>query len=263
MNLRLSLSVALITTALLVASVTASGSPGGVAPAATPMPTWTPPPAHWQGTLVDAGGGVYTDTAGSVWQADQAFSGDWGFFGLGGGPWTDQTSEDIQATGDDGLFRTQRYWAPGTSGGYRFAVPNGAYEVALRFAEICPDCLPGDRIFDVLIEDVTVAGNLDILGQYGLRVAVELIFRAEVTDGRADITFVSKNTRSGAALDGMRFGPGVNAIRLTTLPATPTPTATSTATPADTPTATPSTTPTATPTPVLYRLRLPVIVLGM
>lgn len=197
MKQRLLVVLPALTAVMLAAALAVSGSPGLAAPATTPMPTWTPPPAPWQGLLVNAGGSVYTDTVGSIWQADQAFTaGGWGFFGLGGGPWVDQTAEDIQGTADDGLFRTQRYWPPGVTGGYRFSVPNGAYEIALRFAEICPDCLPGDRIFDVCVEDVTVASNVDILGQYGIRVAVELAFHSEVTDERADIEFISRSTRS-------------------------------------------------------------------
>ncbi len=221
-------------------------------PTATPIPTWTPPPSPFQGILVNAGGPNYTDTVGSVWQADRAYSpGSWGYYGAGG-TYPDESGEDIQGTADDALFQTQRYWqSTGPAGGYKFDVPNGRYEIALRFAETYA-WDTGQRVFDVQIEGQTVLADVDLFAQFGRWVAREFLFAQDVSDGTLDIAFVGKGTRNG---------PTINALRVTAKPPTPTPsptltptpsstaTETGTSTPTPTVTATPTSTSTITPTP--------------
>ncbi len=220
-------------------------------PTRTPIPVWTPPPGPFQGTLINAGGPVYTDTAGSVWQADHAYTpGGWGYYGSGGN-WADYSGKDIQPTLDDPLFRTQRWWLPTANtvvGGYKIDVPNGVYDIALRFVEAYA-WSSDQRMFDVRIEGETVLSNLDLFAQFGRYMAHEFLFQRTITDGQIDISFAGKGTQ---------HGPMIEAIRVTyaggtpTATATPTPTAsptyTSTATPTRTETATPTDTPTQTAT---------------
>jgi hypothetical protein len=64
----------------------------------------------------------FTDARGAVWQSDTGASG-------GTAAWWYATP--IEGTGDDPLYRTERYGAFG----YRFGVPNETYAVTLKFAE--------------------------------------------------------------------------------------------------------------------------------
>ncbi len=206
---------------------------------ATILPTWTPPPAPFSGILINAGGPDYTDRAGSVWRADrQAGAGSWGYYGEGG-TYADTTGHDIQGTADDALFLTERWWLPsGPGGGYRFDLPNGRYEIALRFAEVyCWDA--GQRVFDVHINGETVIDHLDLFAQFGRWVAHEFLFERDVITGTLDISLTGTGTR---------HGPALKAIRVTGRPATATPTATPSATPSHTQTTTATTTSTVTPT---------------
>jgi len=54
------------------------------------------------------------------------------------------TTRDISGTADPRLYQTARYWAFQT-GGYRFDVTPGTYQVDLRFAEQQPVNQPGFR----------------------------------------------------------------------------------------------------------------------
>lgn len=80
---------------------------------------------------IDAGGnGDYTDTSGNVWERDRAYTtGGYGY--LGGA--TARVRSAIAGTTDDTLYQSIR---KGTSLEYRFDVPNDAYTVTLKFAEV-------------------------------------------------------------------------------------------------------------------------------
>ena len=112
------------------------GSCQPVAPPATPTPAFS--------LRINAGGATYSDGAGSVWLADQAYAaGGWG--AVGGAIYTNPTP--IAATSDDVLFQSHRWWDG--NGGYRVTVPNATYQVTLRFAEIYAPALIGSRVFDI------------------------------------------------------------------------------------------------------------------
>ena len=143
----------------------------------------------------------------------------------------------IANTVDDTLYQSERYWNA-SGGGYRFDVPNGQYQVDLKFAEIYQTAA-GRRVFDVVIEGVTVVSNLDIFARVGKNVALDLSYATTVSDGRLDVTFTMKTDT-----------PKVNAIHV--MPLGPQNTATPTATPTMTPTRT--TTPTRTATPFIVRV---------
>lgn len=131
---------------------------------------------------VNAGGSSYTDAAGNVWAADQAYTeGSWGY--VGGG--TYDTIEEIANTSDDSLYQTERYGLDE----YRFTLPqNGRYHVELHFAEIFVK-KPGARVFDVFIEGKLVLDDLDIYKLVGRDAAMVRTFEVEVTDGILNISF--------------------------------------------------------------------------
>lgn len=133
---------------------------------------------------VNVGGAAYLDTGGESWAADQAYrAGSFGY--VGGDPLAVEVP--IRDTEDDALYQDQR---EGLSA-YRFDVPDGRYQVVLRFAEL-EDLAPFGRVFDVRLEDTVVATNLDIAGVAGDRRAYDLVVEATVTDGRLDITLKQK-----------------------------------------------------------------------
>jgi hypothetical protein len=136
---------------------------------------------------VDAGGAApFTDLAGNLWAADQAYTA--GGFGFVGGNVFSSTA-DIADTSDDPLYRTNRNAA---SFEYRFDVPNGSYAVLLRFAEIRPrSAVVGARVFDVTIEGATVLNDLDVFATVGANTALDRTFDLTVSDGTLNVGFSS------------------------------------------------------------------------
>ena len=116
-------------------------------PTATPTATPTsPPPAYLQ--RVNSGGANYTDTGGLLWSADKAFAtGSWGYTG----GTAKSTTTAVAGTNDDLLYQKRRE-APGE---YRFTVPNGTYQVRLKFAEF-DVTKAGDRKMTIRLESTTV-----------------------------------------------------------------------------------------------------------
>ena len=226
-------------------------TPGGptFTPTNTPVRTATPTPTQTPAVTpfvrrVNAGGPEYTDSAGNLWNADQVYtSGGWGYTPAGAGSYN--TASPIGGTVDQALYQTER-WGMAS---YRFTVPNGPYQVTLKFAEIYQFAYLGGRVFDVKIEGATVLANLDIYSQAGVNRAKDFTFSTQVNDGLLDISFVSK---AGS--------PKINAIAITSPGGGSSSTATPTATPAvpggtatNTPTATPTSDPSSPPT---YAMRV-------
>jgi subtilisin family serine protease len=152
---------------------------------------------------INAGGSAYLDSTGEAWVADKKWSaGGWGYYQKGS---TLSTSRSIAGTTDDTLYQQARV----DPYAYRFDnVPNGIYEVDLRFAEI--DKLGKKRrVFDVVIEDSMVLPAHDIEYEAGRFAADDNVFFLPVTDQRLDVRFIA---RAGFAL------PAVNAIRVTRRP---------------------------------------------
>src|SRR6056297_999755 len=93
-----------------------------------PTYTYTPTPVYEM--RVNAGGPEYTDGAGNVWYADREYAGNtWGY--EGGGGTADNTGVAVSGTTDDTLYQFERWGSPS----YYFDVPDGNYEVTLKFAE--------------------------------------------------------------------------------------------------------------------------------
>ena len=173
---------------------------------------------------VDVGStAVYTDSRGTAWQADQAYQAGtttWGYVGDSG---TYATSDPVWGTGDQPLYQTERFWTNG-SGGYRFVVPNGDYEVLLKLAEIYPGTKVGTRVFSVNVEGVTAVAHLDLTELVGPNVAYDVLAPAHVTDGVLSVDMVTE--QNFPALKAIAvFSP-----RPCTPTVTPSPTASATAT---------------------------------
>jgi malectin (di-glucose binding ER protein)/BACON domain-containing protein len=157
--------------------------------------------AYQQG--VNAGGAAYKDTLSDPWAADQAYtSGKWGYVQKSS---TATTTKAITGTNDQTLFKSQRI----DPYAYRFDnVPNGVYQVELRFAELQGDKI-GKRLFDVIVEDTMVLPAHDITYQVGTLAADSYTFFVPVADNRMDVRLVPR-----AKSDK----PVVNALRVTHRP---------------------------------------------
>jgi hypothetical protein len=152
---------------------------------------------------VNSGGQAYTDRTGDPWAKDQKYAtGRWGYLFNSKAV---NTGSAIVGTLDDPLYQTARV------GGdeYRFdGLPEGVYQVELRFAEI-QGKRPFQRLYDVIVEGGLVLPAHDIAAEVGRLTADEHTFFVSIADGQISIRFIP---RSG-------FGqPIINAIRLTHRP---------------------------------------------
>jgi len=125
--------------------------------------------------MINAGGGAFTDSNGNTWQADTGF--------IGGT--TTGSPYDVGGTVNDPLYYTRRV---GQSFSYSIAVPNGAYQLRLRFAEPFYTTA-GKRKFDVLAEGATVLNDFDIVASGGAKTAVVKTVNVTVNDGRLSLFF--------------------------------------------------------------------------
>jgi hypothetical protein len=135
---------------------------------------------------INAGGQNHTDVGGNLFVADKEITqGDFGHFG--GDPATVATP--VSGTTDDALYQSLRGAA---SFSYVFdAIPNGDYDVTLHFNEPFASG-PGQRVFDVAMEDVVVIDDLDVFASAGGNSAAHSrTVRATVADGRLNIRFTA------------------------------------------------------------------------
>jgi len=116
----------------------------------------------------------YTSTLGEVWVADYGVAGDTHLV-VGGG--------EIFGTVEDPLYRVAR---AGEQFGYSFELPDGTYDVTVRLAEI-EGRAPGQRIFDVDVEGVTVLDDFDISAVVGQSRAYWVTREITITDGSLDV----------------------------------------------------------------------------
>jgi alpha-amylase len=137
-----------------------------------------------------------TDCDGNVWSADQAYTtGSFGYIGGTAGN-IPNTITGICAQAQP-LYQRERYGAGGSSFRYRFDCPPGLYEVTLLQAENWVSA-PGLRLFDIRIQNETVATNFDIFDLAGgSGMPLQTTYSTTVDDGQLVIEFLPKteNTR--------------------------------------------------------------------
>jgi tetrahydromethanopterin S-methyltransferase subunit C len=159
-----------------------------------------PPPPGFTPIRINAGGASYTDTSGNVWAADPSTVG-----------YSFATSAAIGNTGNaPTLYQTER-WNPGTVQ-YSFTVPNAAYSVKLKFAEIYfTTC--GHRIFNVVVNGSTLDANFDpCAAGGGPNLAADRTYNVTVTTGLITIL-----------LNAVADNPTISAIEITSGSGTSTP----------------------------------------
>jgi len=85
----------------------------------------------------------------------------------------------IDGTEDDALYQSYRY----NLRGYRLKIPDGRYHVTLKFCEPQHEAA-GQRVFDVQLQDRTVAARLDIFARVGRFSSLDLsLDNVEVNNG--------------------------------------------------------------------------------
>ena len=111
--------------------------------------------------------------------------------------------EDIAGSVDDTVFQSLLR----RPGSYRFdGLPAGTYTIELSFAEIEPEVVAGDRIFDV------VAGGADLLSSFDIVASVGRLtahrpepFTVEVGTGPLEIRFDAARRSLPAVINGIRL----------------------------------------------------------
>jgi len=123
-------------------------------------------------------GPSYTDPQGQMWSADPGYA--------GGVP--SSSTASISTTNLGPLYESSRSWNSAASPGrYSFTMPNGTYSVMLKFAETSMT-QPGQRIFNVSINEQSVLTNFDIFASAGgANIALDKQYTVAVSSGELEI----------------------------------------------------------------------------
>jgi len=133
---------------------------------------------------------AYTDPAGNVWSPDEGYSGGAAI----------STTQTISGTTSPVIYQTARQALPV----YTIPLPDGAYTVVLKFAEI-QYRVTGKRLFNVSINGTQVLTNFDILAAAGgPNTAVDLPFPATASGGALTIALTS-GAASAPLLNGIEI----------------------------------------------------------
>jgi hypothetical protein len=179
---------------LSTATPTPTVTPTAQPPTATP--TSTPQPAAYT-QRANAGGATYTDGQGQVWAADKSYAlGSWGYTGGS----SKSSTAAVAGTSDDLLYQKYR---EGLSR-YDFTVPNGVYQITIKFAEFAAS-KNGERRMQIIIEGSVVENDLDVYATVGKAAALDRTYTTGVGDGLLTIAF---------AQNGGKYKPMVSAIEV-------------------------------------------------
>ena len=138
--------------------------------------TALPTPTSFTTLYINSGGPAYTDPQGHVWTADQDST--------GGLAWS--TTQSVSNTTTPTVYQSCRYG----QFAYLVALPNGNYNVTLKFAEIARTGA-GQRVFNVDINGTPVLTNFDIVASVGApMVALDKTFPVTVSNGILVIGFI-------------------------------------------------------------------------
>ena len=121
------------------------------------------------------GGPAYTDPSGNVWAADASNIN------------LSNTVANIANTTTAPLYQFER-WSSSTLQ-YQYAVPNGSYQVTLKFAEFYLT-QKGQRQMDIMINGTTVLSSFDILANTNPNTAYDVSFPVVVTGGQITVQLV-------------------------------------------------------------------------
>ncbi|MEO7309584.1 MAG: glycoside hydrolase family 2 TIM barrel-domain containing protein [Chitinophagaceae bacterium] len=140
----------------------------------------------------------YLDASGNVWVEDRPYRK--GSFGsVSGSSKMFDRKDVIMSTADEPVFYTYQDSLPA----YRFDVPDGQYQVTLRFAE--PFRIKtGDRVFNVTINGVPALRDFDIAAAIGIQRAVNKSFIAQAVTGNG-LTIQFEAIKGNAILNAIKI----------------------------------------------------------
>lgn len=139
----------------------------------------------------------FVDDDRTIWVGDRPYRP--GGFGFIGGDAT-QFNKDlpVRGTTQTPLYFTYRQGIEG----YRFDVPDGRYELELRFTEATVTA-PKQRVFDVVVNGATLIANLDLVAQVGTAWALPITTTVQVSGGQGiEVRFPARAGK--AVLSGIR-----------------------------------------------------------
>ncbi len=170
----------------------------------TPLNTFKP-------LRLNSGGASFVDSLGQSWGADEVA--------------VISTNEQIAGTADQGLYRNARQSARaalGTGGAivipiaYEFAVPEGTYNLRLKFADFLSTAA-GQRKFNVLVNGAPVLTEFDIFAEAGGRSrALDKLFSVPSQNGKITLTLAA-GSAGQAMLNAVQLI--ANAVGVTVSPA--------------------------------------------
>ncbi len=147
---------------------------------------------------VNCAGSGFTDAHGNIWSEDFGYTGKT----IAGG-----NSIPIARTTADmyPLYGSSRYVYENQEFEYNYPLPNGDYQITLKFADYAFD-MPGHYSFDVKIGGVTVLANFDPDRAYGAgKTAVDKTFVTTVRAGNLKIAFLAR--KNAAFINGIEIIP--------------------------------------------------------
>jgi hypothetical protein len=119
---------------------------------------------------------TYIGADGTTWLADQYYTGGQQLY----------SSYGVSGTADSSLYRTSRVGYYGDFS-YAIPVPNGTYNVTLKFAET-QYWAAGQRVFNVSVNGAQVLSNFDVVAQGGNFTAIDKQFSTTATNGLIQIS---------------------------------------------------------------------------
>lgn len=129
---------------------------------------------------INCGGSPYVDPDGASWDADFGF----------GPSLTFTNSVAIAGTDDDLALQSERFGLASVGGlAYSFDLPDGDYRVRLHLAELYYT-QPGQRVFDVAVEDALVDENVDLAATVGAFTLDIRDYDVSLTDGTLDLNIL-------------------------------------------------------------------------
>jgi beta-galactosidase len=139
----------------------------------------------------------FRDDSGVIWVEDRAYSeGSFGY--IEGTPTFFPRKKIIRGTAQEALYYTYR----DSLSGYKFDVPEGNYEVELHFIE--PEVYkPGERVFDISVNDRTIINDFDLYGEAGFGWAINKSFNVSV-DGEEGIDIKFNQQEGTPLLSGIK-----------------------------------------------------------
>jgi glucose/arabinose dehydrogenase len=163
-----------------------------------------PPPTGFAPIRVNAGGPAYMDPQRQTWSADSGYANSYAYY----------NPRRVSSTVTPAIYGLARIGEGVLA--YRFVVPNGQYNLTLKFAEIHPEAqASGRRMFDIYVNGVNVQPRWDVFAITGGGwIAIDRTYPTTVTRGEIEVMLVPIAGQPMLNALEITGGPGFLPIRL-------------------------------------------------